>query len=289
MENRKGFTLIELLVVIAIIALLLSIALPGLKAAKLKAMEILSINNARGLVMCWRLYTEDNKSKLVCGTVSNVNSMDSDQSEPVPPARRASISLIKRYDWVFPIATDIVAAGHEQELEGIRRGALFPYTNEYKLYHSPGDRDWLKNADYTNTGNSPYRSYAISNAMNGQQDDPKWQYRKISEIGQPAGKIVFLEEEDKGNFGSWVLNNVPTVHTWHDPVSSWYAKGSTVFSFADGRAEKHRWVDQSTLRKLGLLEPKEPWNAPIPAGEGADLNYMKRSYSDMYYRASTYP
>ncbi len=60
----SGFTLIELLVVIAIIALLLSILVPALAAARKRGREIKCGANMRELIMACRLYTTEEKDVL---------------------------------------------------------------------------------------------------------------------------------------------------------------------------------------------------------------------------------
>lgn len=55
----RGFTLIELLVVVAIIALLLSILLPSLTAAREQAKTVLCLNNVRQLAVANHYYSSD--------------------------------------------------------------------------------------------------------------------------------------------------------------------------------------------------------------------------------------
>ena len=60
----SGFTLVELLVVVAVIAILASLLLPALGAAKGRAQRIGCLNNHRQLVTTWMLYQGDNDGHL---------------------------------------------------------------------------------------------------------------------------------------------------------------------------------------------------------------------------------
>lgn len=83
-----GFTLIELLVVIAIIALLLSILMPSLKKAKIKAREVVCRSNLKQWGLVAALHGEDNDGRLIDNatamSVNNVwmNSYRSYYSDP---------------------------------------------------------------------------------------------------------------------------------------------------------------------------------------------------------------
>jgi prepilin-type N-terminal cleavage/methylation domain-containing protein/prepilin-type processing-associated H-X9-DG protein len=62
--QKKAFTLIELLVVIAIIALLLSILMPSLKAAKRIARTVVCQTNVKQWGLVTTLFAQDNDNKL---------------------------------------------------------------------------------------------------------------------------------------------------------------------------------------------------------------------------------
>ena len=167
MKRKKAFTLIELLVVISVIALLLSILLPSLRSAKAKAMQLLSITNMKSLALAWTAYATENGGKLLSAQVWPVYSKATNQ--PGQP-----VNGIQQHDWVRPYISAIdplFTAGmtdHARELAGIQKGALWPYVGDEEVYHSPGDRNWKSEIASYSAATSPYRSYAISDAMNGQ-------------------------------------------------------------------------------------------------------------------------
>jgi len=85
-RGKSGFTLVELLVVIGIIALLISILLPALNAAKERANRVKCGSNLKQIGMGLLLYSNDNKNVYPRGKVTvNPGSLKAFQPTNPPP------------------------------------------------------------------------------------------------------------------------------------------------------------------------------------------------------------
>ncbi len=270
MQTKKAFTLIELLVVIAIIALLLAILIPGLQAVKMQATGVVCMANLNGIGKSWYLYADENDAKLCNGhvpresTYANLAFWLTTTSYGGPYKDNAwFVNPPHREDGTY--TGDPIPCPLEDEARGLMSGALGPYVGSEKPWHCPGDKNYLKT-----TGRGGMRSYSISGLMHGEQpNDPKC-VDKIHEIITPAEKFVFIENtDDRGwNMGSWIMNYGPPPG-WIDPLAIFHNDRST-FAFADGHAEKHKWLDGDTIRRSGG-ESEAP-------SEGRDLRWLWEHY-----------
>ncbi len=265
--SSEGFTLIELLVVIAIIALLMAIVMPSLSAAKQYAQGVVCTSNVKQLSIAWTLYADGNDSRLVGSQVW------ADRWEADNWVHRR----VQGGDPGFIAGR----SAHETELAGIRAGALYPYVNDTKVFHCVADESWRKNklkASLAAT-ESPWRSYAIQDGLNGWGYFDQKPARRIAQLRNPS-EVYIIIEEDEGqgahNWGSWILDKDGA--GFHDPISVWHKKASTL-GFADGHAELHIWKDKTTWRvSSGELAP----GTPLPDSE--DLAFMQMGYVDMSKR-----
>jgi prepilin-type N-terminal cleavage/methylation domain-containing protein/prepilin-type processing-associated H-X9-DG protein len=271
LKKKKGFTLIELLVVIAVVALLMSVILPSLKKAKELARSIACRANLHSLAICWTLYSEENNREICSSyTYDTINNWG------------------LKYDWVWAPyrldgtgSADEFAATKAERCEGIRRGALFPYGQDYKVYHCPSDK-FRKDSN-------KYRTYSIPDCIGGISGIYAWPVaNKMTQLKNLGSKYIFVEEDDdRGyNMNSWILSPIsgkginPAV--WNDPyLTVWHNRTSNL-AFADGHVDNRKWSPEtadyfSMEQFMGL-----PWGSFSPSTPGGkeDLQWMIQGWAD---------
>ncbi|MBE0534776.1 MAG: prepilin-type N-terminal cleavage/methylation domain-containing protein [Phycisphaerae bacterium] len=276
-RRDAGFTLIELLVVIAIIGLLLAIIIPALQVAKTQATAIVCMANVRGLGASWYLYAEDNDNYIMDGdtgdTLSGWSTYKGVQvhnfvSRPQNAAGAYSNATI------------------EDKVRGFEKGAVWPYVENPDVYHCPSDRRYLRPAQGGGGGIGGYRSYSLGAVLSlwggegsGEAD---CQIRRRDEVISPSEKFTWLEEMDGWGYNNRTWNMVLTHRRWTDPFAIWH-NGRSTFAFADGHAEKHKWVEQQTLDMAqamidGVSDSEQVKFKDVLPGQPRDYDWAKKHY-----------
>ena len=219
-----GFTLIELLVVIAIIAILAGLLLPALASAKEKARAIKCLNNNRQLQLAWQLYADDNEDR--------------------PPFNNNGPAT----GWVWGSMSFAADWTDNTNTVNLLSSSLGPYLQTPVVYHCPSDKS---TALQGGVPMSRVRSVSMNWYMNGVPGFPAWsgtypRYTRTAMIPRPADFWVFLDEAPSINDGLFAVNMVlqGAAAQWVDRPAIYHINAS-VFSFADGHTENHRWTGGS--------------------------------------------
>ena len=243
-RHRPALTLLELLLVIAVIAILIALLLPAHSMARAKGREVTCLNSLKQLQICAKLYSLDNDDFLLPNR--NVYYVGgSTRSE----------GFSNKMTWCAGVAP------FDTTTENIENGLLFRYNRSTDIYRCPSDKSRVRTPAGEILSLRRTRSYNMSQSINGlPYPDGLYvppSFTKESEIDDPAPSklLYFVGVHEDSIFDSHFGipprgSSLAAEPHWWDLPADRHSQGCS-FSFADGHAERWRWVRPKIYTKAG--------------------------------------
>jgi prepilin-type N-terminal cleavage/methylation domain-containing protein/prepilin-type processing-associated H-X9-DG protein len=270
---RAGFTLIELLVVIAIIAILAGMLLPALSKAKQKASGISCLNNVKQLALAAIVYSTDFNDFWPAN-----NPGDDAVNLANPPANYVAKVWAEGRE-----GSNLTDENTARGLVSERLSLLAPYISAKASFRCPGDKKPIKQGNRTflrpkNYGMNTFVGW--TGPAYHSEPNPRYRmFKKTSDVTRSSDFFLFGEIHPfsicRPQFGVHMEGN----SIYHVP-GNYHGKPSN-FSFTDGHAEAHRWIN-SKFNDPGMPESDGFWhnhNTPLPRVSAsqvqADLTWLR--------------
>jgi prepilin-type N-terminal cleavage/methylation domain-containing protein len=245
LKTRRGFTLIELLVVIAIIAILAAMLLPALAQAKLRAQGIACINDMKQLGVSSIMYGADCNDQIPAN-VPIRDGGDSQANGGKPNWVDGTFAWSGGGETPAGCETNsfYLGTGSQSGFGVTLVGSIGPYAKAPGVYKCPADH-YLGTAHHQERVRSisanAYVGYGGSSFLNGLYRN----YTKFSQFGLGLGSsdcFVYLDENPTSLNDGYFLYPADNSYINDRPAVN-HGKASA-FSFADGRAQLHKWEDK---------------------------------------------
>jgi prepilin-type N-terminal cleavage/methylation domain-containing protein/prepilin-type processing-associated H-X9-DG protein len=270
-----GFTLLELLVVIAVLTTLAALLLPVLAQSKSRAHAIQCLNNLRQLHLAWQMYADDHGDRLVPNWYS-----EAVESDP-----------IQYRSWARGVMTFWPDHPDNTNTSYLIHGLLGPYARAAGIFKCPVDQS---------TARQDGRLYprVRTAAMNHWMgfEDTAWssEYRHFLRTSDlvgpdPAEAFVFTMQREDAIEDAWMRIDmgleVGSQIQWPE---SYHQKAAN-FTFGDGHAERHRWIESETSPPVKRGLPIQWWTAGamIPSDTNADHIWIRQHATRRIQSAET--
>jgi hypothetical protein len=265
-----AFTFAELLTVTAGLGMLAGLGFSGRGDSKAKSQSLACADNARQLAMAWTLYAADNHGKCV----DNFGLTQTDTEITAGTFRNWANNAMS---WG---GSTSVNDRSNTNVAWARSGLLTKYIGgSIRVYKCPAD-DYLSAAQVQAGFKARLRSVSMNaycgpfsassvdqSAIANTFETDYRQFMKISQVGNPSGIFVTLDENPNSINDGYFLNTLGNSEAFGDSPAS-YHNGAGTLSFADEHVETHQWLGKWIYAPTISVIPNTSYNGGLEFVDG---------------------